>query len=157
MESSPSGKTTQLSSDNSISAPQFGVFALVFVKSICRSHYFFIWVFICLNCWYLHVLDTDICSVVYFSAVLELLCDLMYNITMYRVHASVQGLVFEAVLKQEIAFFDGTQTGTSSTFNLDKRSISGCWISVRVHHRLSEVVTIESNRGCSNCRLNSAC
>uniref|UniRef100_A0A3P8W604 Transporter 1, ATP-binding cassette, sub-family B (MDR/TAP) n=2 Tax=Cynoglossus semilaevis TaxID=244447 RepID=A0A3P8W604_CYNSE len=45
------------------------------------------------------------------SAVLELLCDLMYNITMYRVHASVQGLVFEAVLKQEIAFFDGTQTG----------------------------------------------
>ncbi|XP_029359953.1 antigen peptide transporter 1 isoform X2 [Echeneis naucrates] len=45
------------------------------------------------------------------SAVLEFVCDLMYNITMSRIHMSVQGVVFQAVLKQEIAFFDSTSTG----------------------------------------------
>ncbi|XP_078143414.1 antigen peptide transporter 1 [Centroberyx gerrardi] len=45
------------------------------------------------------------------SAVLEFACDLMYNTTMSRIHTSVQGLVFQAVLKQEIAFFDSTPTG----------------------------------------------
>ncbi|KAM3615308.1 uncharacterized protein V6R79_026403 [Siganus canaliculatus] len=45
------------------------------------------------------------------SAVLEFFCDLMYNITMSRIHTSVQGLVFQAVLKQEIAFFDSNPTG----------------------------------------------
>ncbi|KAI3361350.1 hypothetical protein L3Q82_013526, partial [Scortum barcoo] len=45
------------------------------------------------------------------SAVLEFLCDLMYNITMSLIHTSVQGSVLQAVLKQEIAFFDATSTG----------------------------------------------
>uniref|UniRef100_A0A8C6KU03 Antigen peptide transporter 1 n=1 Tax=Nothobranchius furzeri TaxID=105023 RepID=A0A8C6KU03_NOTFU len=45
------------------------------------------------------------------SAVLEFVCDLMYNITMSLIHTSVQGAVFQAVLKQEIAFFDATPTG----------------------------------------------
>ncbi|XP_071325204.1 antigen peptide transporter 1 [Trachinotus anak] len=45
------------------------------------------------------------------SAVLEFVCDLMYNVTMSRIHTSVQGVVFQAVLKQEIAFFDATPTG----------------------------------------------
>ncbi|XP_028327135.1 antigen peptide transporter 1 [Gouania willdenowi] len=45
------------------------------------------------------------------SAVLELLCDLTYNITMSCINTSVQGSVFQAVLKQEIAFFDTTPTG----------------------------------------------
>ncbi|XP_030014886.1 antigen peptide transporter 1 [Sphaeramia orbicularis] len=45
------------------------------------------------------------------SAVLEFICDLTYNITMSRIHASVQGVVFQAVLKQEIAFFESTTTG----------------------------------------------
>ncbi|XP_054477225.1 antigen peptide transporter 1 [Anoplopoma fimbria] len=40
------------------------------------------------------------------SAVLEFACDLMYNVTMSCIHTSVQGAVFQAVLKQEIAFFD---------------------------------------------------
>ncbi|KAF7652302.1 hypothetical protein LDENG_00098600 [Lucifuga dentata] len=45
------------------------------------------------------------------SAVLEFVCDLIYQITMSRIHSFVQGLVFQAVLKQEIAFFDATLTG----------------------------------------------
>uniref|UniRef100_A0A671WD35 Transporter 1, ATP-binding cassette, sub-family B (MDR/TAP) n=1 Tax=Sparus aurata TaxID=8175 RepID=A0A671WD35_SPAAU len=45
------------------------------------------------------------------SAVLEFVCDLMYNVTMSRIHTSVQGIVFQAVLKQEIAFFDANSTG----------------------------------------------
>ncbi|XP_013871832.1 antigen peptide transporter 1 [Austrofundulus limnaeus] len=45
------------------------------------------------------------------SAVLEFVCDLIYNITMSLIHTSVQGAVFQAVLKQEIAFFDATPTG----------------------------------------------
>ncbi|XP_044063696.1 antigen peptide transporter 1 [Siniperca chuatsi] len=45
------------------------------------------------------------------SAVLEFICDLMYNVTMSRIHTSVQGFVFQAVLKQEIAFFEATSTG----------------------------------------------
>ncbi|KAM8870668.1 antigen peptide transporter 1 isoform 1-T1 [Spinachia spinachia] len=43
------------------------------------------------------------------SAVLEFICDLVYYVTMSRIHTAVQGAVFQAVLKQEIAFF--TQTG----------------------------------------------
>ncbi|XP_056300185.1 antigen peptide transporter 1 [Pseudoliparis swirei] len=45
------------------------------------------------------------------SAVLEFACDLLYDFTMSRVHTAVQGAVFQAVLSQEIAFFDGTKTG----------------------------------------------
>ncbi|XP_034554645.1 antigen peptide transporter 1 [Notolabrus celidotus] len=45
------------------------------------------------------------------SAVLEFFCDLMYNITMSLVHTSVQESVFQAVMKQEIAFFDASATG----------------------------------------------
>uniref|UniRef100_UPI0037E78BDD antigen peptide transporter 1 n=1 Tax=Semicossyphus pulcher TaxID=241346 RepID=UPI0037E78BDD len=45
------------------------------------------------------------------SAVLEFFCDLMYNVTMSCVHTSVQGSVFQAVIKQEIAFFDANPTG----------------------------------------------
>ncbi|XP_038566583.1 antigen peptide transporter 1 [Micropterus salmoides] len=45
------------------------------------------------------------------SAVLEFICDLTYNVTMSHIHTSVQGSVFEAVLKQEIAFFEATKTG----------------------------------------------
>lgn len=45
------------------------------------------------------------------SAVLEFVCDLTYNITMSRIHTSVQGAVFQAVLKQEIGFFESTSTG----------------------------------------------
>ncbi|CAL8247681.1 unnamed protein product [Lota lota] len=45
------------------------------------------------------------------SAVLEFVCDLIYNVTMSCIHTSVQVLVFESVLKQEIAFFDANPTG----------------------------------------------
>ncbi|XP_069571086.1 antigen peptide transporter 1 [Brachyistius frenatus] len=45
------------------------------------------------------------------SAVAEFVCDLMYNITMSHIHTSVQGVVFQAVLQQEIAFFDTTPAG----------------------------------------------
>ncbi|XP_061573452.1 antigen peptide transporter 1 [Cololabis saira] len=45
------------------------------------------------------------------SAVFEFVCDLIYNITMSLIHTSVQGAVFQAVLKQEIAFFDSSSTG----------------------------------------------
>uniref|UniRef100_A0A7N6AD47 Antigen peptide transporter 1 n=1 Tax=Anabas testudineus TaxID=64144 RepID=A0A7N6AD47_ANATE len=45
------------------------------------------------------------------SAVLEFVCDLTYNITMSLIHTSVQGAVFQAVLKQEIGFFDENKTG----------------------------------------------
>ena len=49
--------------------------------------------------------------VVFFSALLELMCDLVYNITTARVYRTVQELVFEAVLKQELAFFDSRKPG----------------------------------------------
>uniref|UniRef100_A0A672SFG4 Antigen peptide transporter 1 n=1 Tax=Sinocyclocheilus grahami TaxID=75366 RepID=A0A672SFG4_SINGR len=45
------------------------------------------------------------------SAVCEFVCDLIYNITMSRIHTSIQGLVFQSVLKQDIAFFDKASTG----------------------------------------------
>lgn len=45
------------------------------------------------------------------SALLEFVCDLTYNITMSCIHTSVQGAVFQTVLKQEIAFFDESKTG----------------------------------------------
>uniref|UniRef100_A0A672SX15 Antigen peptide transporter 1-like n=1 Tax=Sinocyclocheilus grahami TaxID=75366 RepID=A0A672SX15_SINGR len=44
-------------------------------------------------------------------AVCEFVCDLIYNITMSRIHTSIQGLVFQSVLKQDIAFFDKSSTG----------------------------------------------
>ncbi|KAK7158369.1 hypothetical protein R3I93_009547 [Phoxinus phoxinus] len=45
------------------------------------------------------------------SAVCEFVCDLIYNITMSRIHTSIQALVFQSVLKQDIAFFDKASTG----------------------------------------------
>ncbi|XP_051577068.1 antigen peptide transporter 1 [Myxocyprinus asiaticus] len=45
------------------------------------------------------------------SAVCEFVCDLIYNITMSRIHTSIQGLVFQSVLKQDITFFDKASTG----------------------------------------------
>ncbi|KAM4601484.1 antigen peptide transporter 1 [Polymixia lowei] len=45
------------------------------------------------------------------SAVLEFVCDLIYNLTMSLVHTEVQGMVLQSVLKQDIAFFDTTPTG----------------------------------------------
>lgn len=45
------------------------------------------------------------------SAVLEFLCDLTYNVTMSHIHTIVQGEVFRAVLRQDIAFFKGTESG----------------------------------------------
>nr|WIM36855.1 transporter 1, ATP binding cassette subfamily B member [Ogcocephalus cubifrons] len=59
------------------------------------------------------------------SAILECVCDLMYNVTMSRVHASVQALIFQAVLKQEIAFFDNTLPGELvSRITTDTNSMS---------------------------------
>ncbi|XP_077453876.1 antigen peptide transporter 1 [Stigmatopora argus] len=45
------------------------------------------------------------------GAVLEFIGDLMYNITMSHLHTAVQADVFQAVLNQEIAFFDSTPAG----------------------------------------------
>ncbi|KAI7806642.1 antigen peptide transporter 1 [Triplophysa rosa] len=45
------------------------------------------------------------------SAVCEFVCDLIYNVTMSRIHTSIQGLVFQSVLKQDIGFFDKASTG----------------------------------------------
>lgn len=45
------------------------------------------------------------------SAVMEFLCDLTYNVTMSRIHASVQGLVFQSVMRQDITFFDNNKPG----------------------------------------------
>ncbi|XP_037129878.1 antigen peptide transporter 1 [Syngnathus acus] len=45
------------------------------------------------------------------GAVLEFIGDLVYNTTMSHIHTAVQGDVFQAVLNQEIAFFDATPTG----------------------------------------------
>uniref|UniRef100_A0A6Q2YA24 Transporter 1, ATP-binding cassette, sub-family B (MDR/TAP) n=1 Tax=Esox lucius TaxID=8010 RepID=A0A6Q2YA24_ESOLU len=45
------------------------------------------------------------------SAVCEFVCDLIYNVTMSRIHTSIQSELFQAVLKQEIDFFDQRQTG----------------------------------------------
>ncbi|CAF88941.1 unnamed protein product, partial [Tetraodon nigroviridis] len=45
------------------------------------------------------------------SALSELVCDLMYTITTTRIYRTVQELVFEAVLKQELAFFDSRKPG----------------------------------------------
>lgn len=58
----------------------------------------------------------------FFSAVLEFVCDLTYNVTMSLIHTSVQAAVFQAVLKQEVAFFDATQTGRPAS---NRRSDSG--------------------------------
>lgn len=54
--------------------------------------------------------------VAYFSAVLEFMCDLIYTITMSWIQSSVQELVFETVLKQEIAFFDAKKPGNSCAY-----------------------------------------
>ncbi|XP_062255496.1 antigen peptide transporter 1 [Platichthys flesus] len=45
------------------------------------------------------------------SAVLEFVGDLIYNVTMSNIHTSVQEVVFQAVLKQDITFFDAHKTG----------------------------------------------
>ncbi|XP_054639008.1 antigen peptide transporter 1 isoform X2 [Dunckerocampus dactyliophorus] len=45
------------------------------------------------------------------SAVQEFIGDLVYISTMRRIHTAVQNAVFQAVLKQDIAFFDATTTG----------------------------------------------
>ncbi|XP_061677174.1 antigen peptide transporter 1 isoform X2 [Syngnathoides biaculeatus] len=45
------------------------------------------------------------------SGVLEFIGDLMYNATMSHIHTAVQGDVLQAILNQEIAFFDATPTG----------------------------------------------
>uniref|UniRef100_A0A8C7NVE8 Transporter 1, ATP-binding cassette, sub-family B (MDR/TAP) n=1 Tax=Oncorhynchus mykiss TaxID=8022 RepID=A0A8C7NVE8_ONCMY len=45
------------------------------------------------------------------SAVCEFVCYLIYNITMSRIHTSLQRLGFQSVLKQEIPFFGKAQTG----------------------------------------------
>uniref|UniRef100_A0A3B1IRJ8 Transporter 1, ATP-binding cassette, sub-family B (MDR/TAP) n=1 Tax=Astyanax mexicanus TaxID=7994 RepID=A0A3B1IRJ8_ASTMX len=50
-------------------------------------------------------------SAILIIAVLEFVCDLIYNITMSLIHTSIQSQVFQCVLKQEIAFFDKTETG----------------------------------------------
>lgn len=48
-----------------------------------------------------------------FSAVFEFLCDLIYSVTTTSIHSTVQELVFEAVLKQELAFFDSRKPGNA--------------------------------------------
>ncbi|XP_028835014.1 antigen peptide transporter 1 [Denticeps clupeoides] len=45
------------------------------------------------------------------SAVCEFVCDLIYNVTMSKIHMYIQGHVFQSVLKQEIGFFDVSHTG----------------------------------------------
>ncbi|XP_066469291.1 ATP-dependent translocase ABCB1-like [Tiliqua scincoides] len=45
------------------------------------------------------------------SAVTEFLCDWLYNTTMNRIHARVQGSVFSSVIRQEIGFFHANRTG----------------------------------------------
>ncbi|XP_033836380.1 antigen peptide transporter 1 [Periophthalmus magnuspinnatus] len=45
------------------------------------------------------------------SAILELFCDLTYNVTMSYIHTFIQAEVFQAVLKQDIRFFHTTTTG----------------------------------------------
>ncbi|XP_016136985.1 antigen peptide transporter 1-like [Sinocyclocheilus grahami] len=70
-------------------------------------------------CWVIHINAHFLfnlalknkCMNVFCSAVCEFVCDLIYNITMSRIHTSIQGLVFQSVLKQDIAFFDKSSTG----------------------------------------------
>ncbi|XP_061530800.1 antigen peptide transporter 1 [Phycodurus eques] len=54
---------------------------------------------------------TIIAIMTFVSAVLEFIGDLMYNVTMSHIHTAVQGDVFQAILNQDIAFFDATPTG----------------------------------------------
>ncbi|CAL1612262.1 unnamed protein product [Knipowitschia caucasica] len=59
------------------------------------------------------------------SAVLEFICDLTYNVTMSHIHTVVQGEVFQAVLKQDISFFQATTTGELvSRITTDTNSLS---------------------------------
>ncbi|KAJ6652530.1 hypothetical protein lerEdw1_011436 [Lerista edwardsae] len=59
------------------------------------------------------------------SAVTEFLCDWLYNTTMNRVHARLQGAVFSSVLRQEIGFFHANGTGDiTSRVTSDTDSIS---------------------------------
>lgn len=51
-----------------------------------------------------------------FSALSELLGDLVYNITTARIYRTVQELVFESVLKQELAFFDSRKPGNPRAY-----------------------------------------
>ncbi|KAG7475106.1 hypothetical protein JOB18_024202 [Solea senegalensis] len=60
------------------------------------------------------------------GAVLEFLGDLLYNATMSYVHSSLQGNVFQAVLRREIGFFDSSPTGelvsriTTDTYEINE-------------------------------------
>lgn len=59
------------------------------------------------------------------SAVTEFLCDNLYFYTMSLVHMGIQGQVFEAVLRQEIAFFDTIPTGAiTSRITTDTNTMS---------------------------------
>lgn len=59
------------------------------------------------------------------SAVTECVCDNLYYCTMNLVHMGIQGQVFEAVLKQEIAFFDTLSTGAiTSRITTDTNTMS---------------------------------
>ncbi|XP_069098038.1 antigen peptide transporter 1 [Pleurodeles waltl] len=59
------------------------------------------------------------------SAVTECLCDNIYYFTMSLVHMGIQGQVFEAVLKQDIAFFDTISTGAiTSRITTDTNTMS---------------------------------
>ncbi|MGH0172215.1 UNVERIFIED_CONTAM: hypothetical protein FKN15_014158 [Acipenser sinensis] len=55
----------------------------------------------------------------------EFVCDLIYNITMSRIHMRIQSRVFRSVLRQDIAFFDTAQTGDiTSRITTDTNTMS---------------------------------
>ncbi|MGH0137669.1 UNVERIFIED_CONTAM: hypothetical protein FKN15_018640 [Acipenser sinensis] len=59
------------------------------------------------------------------STVSEFVCDLIYNITMSRIHMRIQSRVFRSVLRQDIAFFDTAQTGDiTSRITTDTNTMS---------------------------------
>ncbi|MBN3289409.1 ABCB9 protein, partial [Polypterus senegalus] len=59
------------------------------------------------------------------SAVSEFVCDLIYNVTMSKIHMRIQSLVFRSVLRQEIAFFDTASTGDiTSRITTDTNTMS---------------------------------
>ncbi|XP_041081978.1 antigen peptide transporter 1-like, partial [Polyodon spathula] len=59
------------------------------------------------------------------SAVSEFVCDLIYNITMSRIHLRIQSRVFRSVLRQDVAFFDTAHTGDiTSRITTDTNTMS---------------------------------
>ncbi|MBN3281379.1 TAP1 protein, partial [Polyodon spathula] len=59
------------------------------------------------------------------STVSEFVCDLIYNITMSRIHMRIQSRVFRSVLRQDIAFFDTAHTGDiTSRITTDTNTMS---------------------------------